>query len=98
MPLIRLSKVLEGASPQARAAGAEARLQVVVYSEAGRSVGLVVDRIVDIVEEKLVVETPAQRRGVLGSAVVQKRVTDLVDVPGVVRDVISGFAEPPVSN
>ena len=98
MPLIRLSTVLAGASQEARVSGAEARLQVVVYSEAGRSVGLVVDRIVDIVEEKLVVETPAKRRGVLGSAVVQKRVTDLVDVPCVVRDVIPGFAESPVSN
>ena len=98
MPLIRLSKVIAGASPENSAVGAGARLQVVVYSEAGRSVGLVVDRIVDIIEEKLVVETPARRRGVLGSSVVQKRVTDLVDVPGVVRDVIPGFAEAPVSN
>ena len=98
MPLIRLSKAIEGASQQARAGDAETRLQVVVYSEAGRSVGLVVDRIVDIVEEKLVVETPTRRRGVLGSSVVQKRVTDLVDVPGVVREVIVGFTEPPVSN
>ena len=68
MPLIRLSKVIAGA-PEAGATGAEARLQVVVYSEAGRSVGLVVDRIVDIVDEKLVVQTPAQRRGVLGCGI-----------------------------
>lgn len=95
MPLVRLSRVIGGATPDAADGGAEARLQVVVYSEGGRSVGLVVDRIVDIVDEKLVVETPARRRGVLGSSVVQKRVTDLLDVPGVVRDVIPGFAEPP---
>ncbi len=98
MPLIRLSKVIAGAAREAGAAGAEARLQVVVYSEAGHSVGLVVDRIVDIVDEKLVVQTPAQRRGVLGSSVVQKRVTDLLDVPSVVREMIPGFAESPVSN
>ena len=97
MPLIRLSKVIAGA-PEAGATRAEARLQVVVYSEAGRSVGLVVDRIVDIVEEKLVVQTPAQRHGVLGSSVVQKRVTDLLDVPGVVRNVIPSFAESPASH
>ena len=100
MPLIRLSRVL-GAAQEAAAqeaatiagAAGDTRLQVVVYSEAGRSVGLVVDRIVDIVDEKLVVERPAARRGVLGSSVVQKRVTDLVDVPGVVRDLIPGFDE-----
>ena len=92
MPLIRLSRVVEGAQAAAVVA-ADARLQVVVYSEAGRSVGLVVDRIVDIVDEKLVVQTPARRRGLLGSSVLQKRVTDLIDVPGVVREVIPGFAE-----
>ena len=98
MPLIRLSKVIAGAALEKASAGPEARLQVVVYSEAGRSVGLVVDRIIDIVEEKLVVQTPAQRHGVLGSSVVQRRVTDLLDVPGVVREVIPGFAESPISN
>ena len=98
MPLIRLSKVIAGAALKKASPGADARLQVVVYSEAGRSVGLVVDRIVDIVEEKLVVQAPAQRQGVLGSSVVQRRVTDLLDVPGVVREVIPGFAESPISN
>jgi two-component system chemotaxis sensor kinase CheA len=98
MPLIRLSKVISGAAREAVVGSAEARLQVVVYSEAGRSVGLVVDRIVDIVDEKLVVQTPAQRRGVLGSSVVQKRVTELLDVPSAVREMIPGFAESPVSN
>lgn len=93
MPLIRLSKVIACVSGETLPIAADSRLQVVVYSEAGRSVGLVVDRIVDIVEEKLVVQTPAQRHGVLGSSVVQKRVTDLLDVPGVVREVIPGFAK-----
>ncbi|MGC2475894.1 MAG: chemotaxis protein CheW [Candidatus Sulfotelmatobacter sp.] len=95
MPLLRLSSVVGGTATPAPSAGIEDRLQVVVYSEAGRSVGLVVDRIVDIVDEKLVVQTPAERRGILGSSVVQKRVTDLLDVPSVVRNVIPGFADLP---
>lgn len=95
MPLVRLSSVVAGTVTPAPGAGAEDRLQVVVYSEAGRSVGLVVDRIVDIVDEKLVVQTPAERRGILGSSVVQKRVTDLLDVPSVVRNFIPGFADLP---
>jgi two-component system chemotaxis sensor kinase CheA len=92
MPLIRLSRVVEGAGA-AETTRNDARLQVVVYREADRSIGLVVDRIVDIVDEKLVVQTPATRRGVFGSSVVQKRVTDLIDVPRMVREVIPGFAE-----
>jgi len=93
MPLIRLSRVLASSEKESSAASQDVGLQVVVYSEAGRSVGLVVDRIVDIVDETLTVENPAERKGVLGSSVIQKRVTDLLDVPGLVREVIRGFAE-----
>jgi len=92
MPLIRLSQ-LAGEKRDASAEGADDRLSVVVYSEAGRRVGLVVDRIIDIADEKLVIQNPAQHRGVLGSAVVQKRVTDMLDVASVVREAIPGFAE-----
>ena len=95
MPLVRLSSVVAASGTSTSKPGAEDCLQVVVYSEAGRSVGLVVDRIVDIVDEKLVVQNPADRRGILGSSVVQKRVTDLLDVPSVVRNVIPGFADLP---
>jgi len=61
-------------------------LQVVVFREGGRSVGLVVDEIVDIVEEHVNVAAVASRPGLLGSAVVQGRVTDLLDVETLVRD------------
>ena len=93
MPLIRLSRILQLSSAEGAASTGEERMQVVVYSESGRSVGLIVDRIVDIVEEKLVPQNPAQRRGLLGSSIIQKRVTDLLDVPGVVRDALPSFAE-----
>jgi two-component system chemotaxis sensor kinase CheA len=95
MPLIRLSRILKLSSNEAANGDGNGPMQVVVYSEAGRSVGLIVERIVDIVDEKLVVQNPAQRRGILGSSVIQKRVTDLLDVPSVVRDTIPSFAEKP---
>jgi two-component system chemotaxis sensor kinase CheA len=68
-------------------------LQVVVYSEQGRSVGLVVDRILDIVEETIVPQQPSKRDGLLGSAVIQQRVTDLLDVRGFVRTANPDFFE-----
>ena len=83
MPLVRVSEVLEGKYRQAAPSGQES-LQVVVYSDKGRSVGLVVERILDIVEESLVIERHTGRRGILGSAVIQKRVTDILDVPGLI--------------
>jgi two-component system chemotaxis sensor kinase CheA len=60
-------------------------LLVIVYSVQGRSIGFVVDQILDIVEEAITVRSQASREGVLGSAVVQGRVTDLLDVHGVIR-------------
>ena len=56
------------------------KLQVVVYCENGRSVGLVVDRILDIVETSFTIQHTSRRVGVLGSAVIQERVTDLLDI------------------
>jgi two-component system chemotaxis sensor kinase CheA len=83
MPLIRVSEALESKRRKAVEGGQES-LHVVVYSDQGRSVGLVVDRIFDIVEESFVMERQAGRKGVLGSAVIQKRVTDVLDVPGLI--------------
>jgi two-component system chemotaxis sensor kinase CheA len=60
-------------------------LQVIVYSEQGRSVGFVVEQILDVVEEAITVRHRAARTGVLGSVVVQGKVTDLLDVHGVIR-------------
>lgn len=56
-------------------------LQVVVYSHQRRSIGLIVDRIVDVVErERGGPEVPCNARGIRGSTVIQKRVTDLLDL------------------
>jgi two-component system chemotaxis sensor kinase CheA len=80
LPLVDVARAL-GTAP---ADEPPSLLQVVVHTEGGRSVGLVVDEIVDIVEEHVEVGAIAGRRGLLGSAVVQGRVTDLLDVPAVV--------------
>ena len=95
MPLIRLADVIPGPSGDESytSEDGDGQLQVVVYSAAGQSVGLVVDRIVDIVNEKFVLQTPMQRPGVLGSSVIQQRVTDLVDIPGMVRDAMPNLVE-----
>jgi two-component system chemotaxis sensor kinase CheA len=81
MPLVRVSGVLESKSQRAAEDG-EGSLQVVVYSENGRSVGLVIDRILDIVQESFRIQPDTGRPGVLGSAVIQKRITGVLDVQG----------------
>ena len=93
LPLVRVGEVVECGAGARTAEADAAPLQVVVYTEHGRSVGLVVDRILDIVEENLVLERPGRRAGVLGSALIQQRTTDLLDVEGVVRAVEPSFFE-----
>ena len=49
-------------------------------SDGGRCMGLVVDEIVDVVEEKLHVELTGIRPGLLGSAVIAGHATDVIDI------------------
>jgi two-component system chemotaxis sensor kinase CheA len=76
LPLIRLSHLLGayGEEPEGDT------VSVVVYSEGGRSVALVVDRIVDIAENSTTARRDAEEDGLVGTAVIQQRVTELLDV------------------
>jgi two-component system, chemotaxis family, sensor kinase CheA len=53
---------------------------ILVFSDDGRSMGLLVDEIVDIVEERLDIEVASDRPGVLGYAVVKGSATEIIDV------------------
>jgi two-component system chemotaxis sensor kinase CheA len=53
---------------------------ILVFADDGRSMGLVVDEIIDIVEEQLSIEVASTRDGVLGSAVVKGQATEVIDV------------------
>ncbi|TGE01818.1 hybrid sensor histidine kinase/response regulator [Methylobacterium nonmethylotrophicum] len=60
-----------------RREGAQA---LVVFSDGERSMGLVVDEIVDIVDEVLDVELVTERSDLIGSAVVRNRATEIVNI------------------
>jgi two-component system, chemotaxis family, sensor kinase CheA len=94
MPLVRLSEIIPSARDAEMLAKAGS-IQVVVYSEGKRTVGLIVDRIVDIVEERAVVESLAHRSGIVGSFVAQGHVTDLLDVPAIMRAAVPGLLDAP---
>jgi two-component system chemotaxis sensor kinase CheA len=72
MPLLRIdaetSLKKEGAQP------------ILVFSDQGRSMGLVADEIIDIVEERLDIEVSSDRPGVLGYAVIKGATTEIIDV------------------
>jgi two-component system chemotaxis sensor kinase CheA len=58
---------------------AEGRQPVLVFSDRQRSMGLLVDEIVDIVEDRLEVELSSANAGRLGSAIVAGKATDIID-------------------
>jgi len=91
MPLVRLSRVLGGSGDSE--AGKDT-LEVVVYREHGKSVGLVVEQIADIVEERITVKTDRCGGHLLGTAVVQGKVTDILDVHGIIESVNADYLAP----
>jgi two-component system chemotaxis sensor kinase CheA len=92
LPLIRLNLVLEERRERRRRERAvvadldpEAALQVLVCHDEQRTVGLIVEKIVDIVEDRAEVKSPATRAGILYAAVIENRVTELLDLPAILR-------------
>ena len=59
---------------------AEGRQPVLVFADERNTMGLAVDEIVDIVEDRLKIELVANRPGMLGTAVVAGQATEIVDV------------------
>lgn len=57
----------------------EGRQPVLVFSDNLRAMGLLVDEIVDIVEEKLQVEISTAKAGLLGSAIIAGKATEVID-------------------
>jgi two-component system chemotaxis sensor kinase CheA len=53
---------------------------LLVFSDGARSMALVVDEIVDIVEDRLDIQVSGDANGVLGSAVVRNQATEIIDV------------------
>jgi two-component system chemotaxis sensor kinase CheA len=71
MPLVEI----EGA--KVRDSGSQS---ILVFADDGRAMGLVVDEIIDIVEERLNIEVSSNNEGILGSAVIKGRATEVIDV------------------
>jgi two-component system chemotaxis sensor kinase CheA len=72
MPLVRMNE-----SVRVRGEGAQPLL---VFSDGARSMALVVDEIVDIVEDRLDIQVASDNAGVLGSAIVKGQATEIIDV------------------
>jgi two-component system chemotaxis sensor kinase CheA len=90
LPLIRLNVVMEKRRHklqglQGAPAPGSGPLQVLVLNQDGHAVGLVVERILDIVEDRADVKSAATRPSVLYSVLIGDRVTELLDVPAILK-------------
>ncbi len=88
MPLLWLSSAL-GSVPSSDEG--QSTYQVVVHSVGSRSVGVVVDAILDITEVSLKIDPHTARLGVLGSAVIAQKVTEIVDLSVIVECFLSSY-------
>jgi two-component system chemotaxis sensor kinase CheA len=52
---------------------------VLVFADGDRCMGLIVEKIIDVVEDRLVIELSGSRAGLLGSAVIRGEATDVID-------------------
>jgi len=57
----------------------EGRQPVLVFADGDRSMGLLVDEITDIVEDRIVIELKVDRPGSMGSAIIAGKATDVID-------------------
>ena len=83
LPLVHLESALNGADTGDF--GDEGSILVIVFSDGTRTMGLVVDQILDITEDSINVSRPSTTSGLLGSALVGNALTDFVDLHALVK-------------
>ncbi len=82
LPIVYLSSLLGSSREESE----ETELNVVVYTKDERSIGIVVDQVLDTVETSLGSTLRNASHGRQGSYVIQGLVTDLIDLPKLLED------------
>ena len=84
MAIVRLGNLLGQGGPKTIESIDSELLNVIVHRSNGRIIGLVVDRVVDIVDDHFELDRSSSKPGLLGSAIIDGRVTDIVDLTTIV--------------
>lgn len=70
------------------------QFRIIIFRIAGREVGLVVDEIIDIVQHAVEIDPVTHKQiGIFGSAVINDRITLIVDLHGLVRSQVPEWVE-----
>ncbi|MCU1620012.1 MAG: Chemotaxis protein histidine kinase, partial [Modestobacter sp.] len=91
LPIVRLDRHLGACSETDREV-----LEVIVYADRGRSVAIVVEEILDIVDGEAAVRSDIDDLGLLGSAVLGDKVTELLDVRAAILAADPAFYNTPL--
>ncbi|MBV9225106.1 MAG: chemotaxis protein CheW [Acidobacteriaceae bacterium] len=83
LPVIFLEAVLKNQEPNFD--GVPESVQVIVFSNGERSIGIAVEEILDVIEDSVAIRRQAAQPGFLGSAVIGHKVTDFLDLHTVVK-------------
>ena len=89
LPIVRLDRHLGAYGETDREV-----LEVIVYADHGRSVAIVVEEILDIVDGEAAIRSDIDDLGLLGSAVLGDRVTELLDVRAAILAADPAFYRP----
>ena len=85
MPLVALDPAIEG----------ESEIQaVLVISDNGQHIGLMVDKILDVVRANLDIEIASDRAGLLGTAIIDGKATEIVDAGHWLTQASKGWFRP----
>ncbi|MCW2634784.1 MAG: histidine kinase [Blastococcus sp.] len=91
LPIVRLDRHLGAYGETDREV-----LEVIVYADHGRSVAIVVEEILDIVDGEAAIRSDIDDLGLLGSAVLGDKVTELLDVRAAILAADPAFYTTPV--
>jgi two-component system chemotaxis sensor kinase CheA len=92
LPMVRLDRHLGAYTDSEREV-----LEVIVYSDHGRSVAIVVQEILDIVDGEAAIRSDIDDMGLLGSAVLGDKVTELLDVRAAILAADPAFFSSPAT-
>jgi len=92
LPLVTVGTVLDSSAANLSITGGLA--QVIVFASGAHRLGLMVDQILDIVHEPITAQRATTAAGLLGSAVIGGRITDLIDLQALVASTGENWLEP----
>ncbi|MGQ3891286.1 chemotaxis protein CheW [Legionella sp. CNM-4043-24] len=88
MPLIRLSKFI---NTNTETLSVDGKIQVIVCMSKDKSYGFIIDQVYDVVEGVFDLQQEISRPGVLGTTVVEGKVTELLDIDAILCTALPNY-------